>query len=106
MVYELLNLITKDTRLDKDIYREVRKELDNAIKSNNLFILHKKDKVPIGFFTLIPNGKSVLINNMLVLKQYRNSHNLLNLRKFIRERYPNKEYVWKRRKDNKLRRAI
>lgn len=66
-----------------------------------------KDNRRIGFMTwheILKNRKlHLFINNMIVFKEYRNKNNLLNIRQFFKEKYPNRNWAfWRNRKKDRF----
>ena len=89
---------------DEDYLRaELKESLD---KGNFSFIFNPKSGQDIGFFTWLIMKKGnlpcIYVNNMCVLKEFRNKDNLLFLRHFFREKYPHMEFTyWKNEKKDK-----
>lgn len=56
-----------------------------------------------GFFTFKNENGKVLVNNLLILKEYRGKFNLLRIRKFLRSKYGAIDiFYWKNRKSQKM----
>ena len=78
---------------------EVERQIKEAIEKERFKAVIKDRKV-IGFFTWSVGEKGVFINNMFILKEFRNKGNLLYLRELFKNKmFPNcKCFYWKNRK--------
>ena len=98
----LIDVLEKDGIVLKD-KKEVEKNIENNFRQGRLRFIPDKNGVPIGFFTWeerIKNGeKCIFINNMFIKKDCKKEFNLLRLRSFFREKYPDAYlFYWKSRK--------
>lgn len=89
---------------DKD---DVLSSLRDAIYDNRIMFLHDEDNKAIGFFTWendTENGKTnIYVNNMLVLNASRGKYNLLELRKFFKDKYGKiNKYFWHSSRKEKI----
>lgn len=83
----------------------VVESISDAVANDRIRAL-TKNNITIGFFTwrlFIKNEKKyVYIENLCILKKYRKSSNLLSLRKFFRNLYPNISFAyWDSQKKNR-----
>ena len=88
---------------DGDIDDDCKKEIEDAIIDGRFEFLKKGDTI-IGFYVWHNKDGQIFINNMCVLKMYRDKNNLLPLRKYLRDKLKkHNEFCWKNRKHNKER---
>lgn len=86
---------------------DVLNSLHDAILRNQFRFLYDEKNKTIGFFTWeyeIDNEKTdIYINNMLVLNADRGKYNLLELRKFFKDKYGKiNKYFWHSKRKNKM----
>jgi hypothetical protein len=87
--------MTPDKRL------QVRRQIKEAIIEGRL-ILIEVSKAVIGFFTFQKRSDGIFINNLFIVENFRNSKNMLHIRKLFRDRFPDvKKFFWKNRKHNR-----
>jgi len=87
--------ISQGLRLPYNKLLEVRRQIREAIAGHRFSFVEKDNQI-IGFFTWQEKERGIFINNMLVLKQFRNKDNFLYIRKMLRDKYPSaKCYYWK-----------
>jgi len=79
----------------------VKVEIEDAILNGTFEFLKKGNQI-IGFYTYFDNNGEILINNMCVMKQFRDKNNLLPLRKYLRNKLKQyNKFRWKNRKSSK-----
>lgn len=79
---------------------QVKRLIGEALRDSRFRFIEKEGKT-IGFFTWIPQDGGVFFNNLFILKQYRNSKNMIYLRGIFREKFHGQKFYWKNRKKNK-----
>lgn len=70
---------------------QLKEELQEAVREHR-FSFIKKNGIDIGFFTwIIPNSVDLVIyiNNLYIEEPFRNRFNLLFLRRYFKNKYPN-----------------
>jgi len=92
----LIEIILKEVDLSEEKISTVKQEIREAIENNGFESVIKKGKY-IGFFTWFDKNGDIFINNMFILKQYRNFSNFLYLRDYFKKMNKN-DYYWKNRK--------
>jgi hypothetical protein len=84
---------------------ELKKELQEAI-DNNCFHFIRRGEKDAAFFTWIVTKKReqlfIYINNFFTIGEFKGKINFLQIRKFMREKYPNGIYYFHRDKTNKF----
>lgn len=99
-------ILEQDVKLKEDKKKEVIQQINNAFYDRTFRFLVKEGRT-IGFFTWFKkyreDGIHIFINNMCILKEYKNKNNLLHLRKILmKDIYPNAVcFSWYNRKKNK-----
>jgi hypothetical protein len=93
----LLNLIEEDIDLKSDDREKIRLSLQEAVQTDTLRFIYR-DNIPVGFYSWKVYSKGIFINNLFILKGYRNRDNLLYLRNWFREKMVNGKFYWKNRK--------
>jgi hypothetical protein len=84
----------------------VKKDIYECIEKG-WFQFIVKDNRRIGFITWHEVWKDrklhIFVNNMIVFKEFRNRNNLLNIRRFFKDRYPERCWAfWHSRKKKKF----
>jgi hypothetical protein len=92
-------MINQGVKLSPFEIIEVEHQVKEAIERGRFKTIIRNGKM-IGFFTWSVGEKGVFINNMFILKEFRNKGNLLYLRELFKNKmFPNcKCFYWKNRK--------
>jgi hypothetical protein len=86
-----------------DNRNKIHTSIANALCENRFSYLYNASGNKIGFYTWCDNQGKILINNLLIYRQYRNRINLLQMRNYFRNKYPNAEiFYWKNRKTGEI----
>ena len=78
--------------MTENVKARVLRDIEEAVASGSVLIV-EKDNCPIGFLTYKKKDGKDHVSYCFVYKIFRNSANLLSLRKFFRSRYSDREGV-------------
>jgi hypothetical protein len=96
----LIKIIEDSTKLKPEQRIYARMQLKDAILNNRL-ILIKNNEGFKGFLTYLTTDTGTFINNLFILKEFRNKNNLIYLRKILKNLFDkNKIIYWKNHKKN------
>lgn len=96
MIDELIDIMIDEGMRVQD-YADIYESIADAVAEGKIKAISKNGEI-IGFFSWresIKNGKKcIFVNNMCIKRRYRNPANLLFLRRFFRDLYPDMYFTY------------